>query len=266
MNNNIGMNNRIQNLFEKKTKNILSIYFTAGYPKLESTVDIIENLSFSGVDLIEIGIPFSDPVADGPVIQNSSSIALNSGMTLKKLFSQIKNIRKITDIPLILMGYFNPIFKFGVEDFCKNASEIGIDGVIIPDLPFDVYLSDYKPVFNDNNILNIFLVTPQTTDERINKIVQFSEGFIYLVSSSSTTGNKNINEDFLKIYSQKFDRYNKKINKLIGFGIKDNQSFTTACRYANGAIIGTAFIKAISKNTDKETIKNFVDLVKSEGN
>lgn len=253
------MENRIQSLFRKKDKKILSVYFTAGYPALNDTVEIIRELEKNGADLIEIGIPFSDPVADGPVIQQSSEIALKNGMTLKLLFEQLENIREQVSIPLIMMGYFNPVMQYGIENFCLKCQEIGIDGTILPDLPLNVYEEDYKELFERNNLLNIFLITPQTPDERIRKIDSLSSGFIYMVSSSSTTGIKTNIIDSQSAYFERINQMNLNANKLVGFGISDRASFEKACAYTNGAIIGTAFIKALSgEGLVKEKVKTFV--------
>ena len=185
------MNNRINQLFQEKKERVLSVYFTAGYPNLEDTVPVIQELVKNGVDLIEIGMPFSDPVADGPVIQYSSMIALQNGMSIRKLFDQLKDIRQLVDIPLILMGYLNPVLQYGVENFCEKCNEIGIDGLIIPDLPMDVYQEQFKSIFEVSNLHNIFLITPQTPEGRIREIDEASTGFIYMVSSNATTGAKN---------------------------------------------------------------------------
>lgn len=252
--------NRIEQLFKEKKQNILSIFFTAGHPTLGSAEKIIVELEKSGADLIEIGIPFSDPVADGSVIQQSSNVALNNGMTLNLLFEQLKNIRQKVKIPLILMGYFNPIFKFGVEKFCKTAAEIGIDGTIIPDLPISEYQEKYAEIFEKYNIFNVQLITPQTSPKRMQTIAEVSKGFVYLVSTSSTTGNKQLQEDALRDYSQKFANINT--NKLIGFGISSKQSFETACKYANGAIIGSAFVKFICTEEKISQISEFISSIK----
>ena len=240
------MKNRITALFERKDKNILSIYFTAGYPELNDTQTIITELEKSGADLIEIGMPFSDPVADGPVIQHSSEIALQNGMSINLLFEQLKEIRRSISIPLILMGYLNPVMQYGIENFCQKCKETGIDGTIIPDLPLEIYEAEYKEIFEENSLSNIFLVTPQTSDERIRKIDTLSTGFIYMVSSSSTTGVKGaVNEEQLA-YFEKIRTMNLRSKLLIGFGISDKASFEKASGYANGAIIGSAFVKALA--------------------
>lgn len=240
------MKNRITTLFERKDKNILSIYFTAGFPELNDTLTIITELGKRGVDLIEIGMPFSDPVADGPVIQYSSEIALKNGMTINLLFEQLKEIRKNISIPLILMGYINPVMQFGIENFCKKCKETGIDGTIIPDLPLEIYEEEYKEIFKKNSLSNIFLITPQTPEERIRKIDAASTGFIYMVSSSSTTGVKGaVNEEQIS-YFERIRNMNLRSKRLIGFGISDKASFEKASSYANGAIIGSAFVKALA--------------------
>ena len=253
------MENRITSLFERKDKNILSIYFTAGYPELNDTAAIISELEKSGADLIEIGMPFSDPVADGPVIQHSSEIALRNGMTIHLLFEQLTEIRKSVTIPLILMGYLNPVMQYGIEKFCNKCKEIGIDGTIIPDLPLETYEAEYKEIFEKNSLSNIFLVTPQTSEERIRKIDSLSNGFIYMVSSSSTTGVKGaVNEEQIS-YFERIQNMNLRSKILIGFGISGKASFEKASCYANGAIIGSAFVKALEGEGTLETkVKGFV--------
>ena len=221
--------NRIDKTLKEKD-NILSIYFTAGYPHLKSTTEIIKNLVSAGTDMIEIGLPFSDPLADGETIQMSSKIALDNGMSTKILFDQLKGIRNHVNIPLIIMGYFNPIFQFGVEEFCKKCNEIGIDGLIIPDLPIDIYLTKYKPIFEKNQLQNIFLITPQTSEERIEYIDKNSGGFIYVVSSSSITGSTNkFNENSLN-YFRRLEKMRLSTPKIIGFGISNNENFSIASK------------------------------------
>ncbi len=253
------MNNRINKLFQEKGRNILSVYFTAGYPNLNDTVPTIHELVKNGVDLIEIGMPFSDPVADGPVIQHSSLIALQNGMSLHQLFDQLKDIRQSVSIPLILMGYINPVLQFGVEAFCQKCSEIGIDGLIIPDLPLLVYEEEYKSIFETNNLHNIFLITPQTSDERLRMIDEVSSGFIYMVSSNSTTGAKEGVSDFQKSYFERISKFGLKNPRLIGFGISSAETFRNACQYAQGAIIGSAFVNAIGADLPlEEKVSQFV--------
>jgi tryptophan synthase alpha chain len=256
------MNNRINKLFQEKKERILSVYFTAGYPNLDDTVPIIQELVKNGVDLIEIGMPFSDPVADGPVIQHSSLISLQNGMSIRKLFDQLKNIRQTVDIPLILMGYINPVLQYGVAAFCKKCNEIGIDGLIIPDLPMDVYEEEFKSVFEANNLHNIFLITPQTSEERLKLIDQVSSGFIYMVSSNATTGAKTSVSDFQKQYFERVNSMALKNPRMIGFGISNAETFENACQYASGAIIGSAFVKALEGSESLEQkISGFINSI-----
>ncbi len=244
--------NRITELFKRKNA-ILSVYFTAGFPALKDTVPVIESLSAAGVDLIEIGIPFSDPLADGPVIQHSSELALRNGMTLRLLFEQLKDIRRSIQAPLLFMGYLNPVLQFGVEAFCIQAQEVGIDGVIIPDLPFSEYVEEYEAMFTKYGIINIFLITPQTSEARIRLIDEHSKGFIYMVSAASTTGAKAGVTAVQSDYFARVRAMNLRNPLLIGFGISDNETFANACAYANGAIIGSAYIRALEQGTDVQT-------------
>ncbi len=254
--------NRINQLFQTKKKNILSVYFTAGYPNLDDTVAIIQTLEKNGVDLIEIGMPFSDPVADGPVIQNSSTVALKNGMSIRKLFEQLANIRESVKISLILMGYLNPVIQFGVENFCLKCREVGIDGLILPDLPLSVYQEEYQAVFEQYGLHNILLITPQTTDTRIRQIDQASNGFIYMVSSSSTTGAKEKVSDFHEEYFERVNQLDLKNPRLIGFGISNQETFANACKYASGAIIGSAFVQALEEDVSlDERISHFVNRI-----
>lgn len=241
----------------KEDKKLLSIYFTAGYPNLNDTVGIIQDLEKNGVDMIEIGLPFSDPLADGPTIQNSSTLALKNGMTSEVLFDQLKDIRKTVAIPLIIMGYFNPMFQYGVEAFCKKCQELGIDGLIIPDLPVDVYHEQYQAIFEKYGLINVFLITPQTSDERIRYIDSISNGFIYMVSSASTTGAKSGFGEEQTEYFERIAKMDLKNPQVIGFGISNNDTFTQATKHAKGAIIGSAFVKFLKKN-GTSTIKDFV--------
>ncbi|GGG55116.1 tryptophan synthase subunit alpha [Bizionia arctica] len=238
--------NRINKKIQE-SKKILSIYFTAGYPKTDDTVNIIQNLEKSGVDMIEIGLPFSDPLADGPTIQASSTQALKNGMTTEVLFKQLKDIRESVNIPLIIMGYFNPILQYGVEAFCKKCEEIGIDGLIIPDLPVDVYNEKYKATFEKHGLINVFLITPQTSVERIRFIDSISNGFIYMVSSASVTGSQSGFGDEQTNYFKRIADMNLKNPQIIGFGISDNKTFLQATQFSKGAIIGSAFIKHLTK-------------------
>lgn len=253
--------NRLKKLFDTKKENLLSIYYTAGYPNLDSTVAIAEKLQEAGVDFLEIGFPYSDPVADGPVIQNSSQVALDNGMTVKVLFEQLKDLRKTVDIPILLMGYVNPMIQYGVKEFCAKAKEVGVDGVIVPDLPMYEYEDLYKDNFINNGLSNIFLVTPQTSEERIRKIDELSNGFIYLLSSSATTGsNLNVSED-IGAYYNRVKAMNLKNPLIIGFGISDKASFDRASSYVNGAIVGSAFVKTI--NNKEDYLSHIPDFIKN---
>ena len=241
----------------KENKKLLSIYFTAGYPKIDDTVSIIQNLEKSGVDMIEIGLPFSDPLADGPTIQASSTQALKNGMTTEVLFDQLKDIRQSVSIPLIIMGYFNPMLQYGVEAFCKKCKELGIDGLIIPDLPVDVYHDQYKSIFEKYGLINVFLITPQTSDQRIRYIDSVSNGFIYMVSSASTTGTRSGFGEEQTNYFKRIADMNLNNTQIVGFGISNNKTFKQATAYAKGAIIGSAFIKHLTNNGIKK-IDSFV--------
>jgi tryptophan synthase alpha chain len=250
--------NRLQELFKNKNKNILSVYFTAGYPELNATGSIIKSLQRSGADFIEAGMPFSDPMADGPTIQHSSDIALKNGMNLDIYFHQLKEIRDETSVPLLAMGYVNQMMRYGEERFLQRCQEAGIAGLILPDLPLKIYLENYKTLFEKYGLVNIFLITPQTSEERIRQIDDVSNAFIYMVSSASTTGSKkNINKSQLD-YFKKIKAMNLKNPLIIGFGISNRETFETACYYAAGAIVGSAFIKAIEQDCSEENIESFV--------
>ena len=250
--------NRINKLFKEEKNNILSIYFTAGYPSLNDTTEIIKTLDECSVDLIEIGMPFSDPIADGPVIQDSSNIAIKNGMNTSILFRQLKQIRNITQIPIVLMGYLNPVYQYGYENFINKIIDCDIDGVIIPDMPLSDYLNNFKNQFDKFNISFISLISPNTSDKRIKEIDSISNGFIYVVSSSSITGKRSDFSDEQINYFKRIEDL-KLINpKIIGFGISDRDSYRSACQYSNGAIIGTSFIKALSGNNLKKSIKNYI--------
>lgn len=256
--------NRIKKLFEKKSGNILSVYFTAGYPGLNDTKTIIKTLADNGTDIIEIGMPFSDPLADGPVIQKSNDIALKNGMNIKLLFKQLENIRQETDIPLLLMGYLNPVMQYGIKEFCIMAEETGIDGLILPDLPVYIYLQEYKELFEKYNLSIVFLVAPETSDTRVREIDSISNGFIYIVSSSSTTGVKEDIESKQIKYFKRIENLSLRNPRLIGFGISNHKTFKRACEFGNGAIIGSAFIKVL-EGPDinlEEKIKNFITAIK----
>jgi tryptophan synthase alpha chain len=255
--------NRIDKLFKEKTTNILSVYFTAGYPNLDSTVGIIKALSDSGADMVEIGMPFSDPIADGPVIQQSNQKALQNGMNLKLLFKQLSDIRNEVKIPVLLMGYLNPVMQFGVEKFCAQCESIGIDGVILPDLPHAIYIEEYMNIFNKHNLYNILLITPQSTQERILTIDKISSGFIYLVSSSSVTGSRKDFTDDQMSYFKRVDEMKLENPCLIGFGISDHNTFINAARFARGGIIGSAFVSLLGKEGDSlEIISRFINEIR----
>lgn len=247
----------------KDPKKLLSIYFTAGYPALKDTTRIIEALEHSGVDMIEIGLPFSDPLADGPTIQASSTAALQNGMTTDELFDQLVSIRKKVEIPLLIMGYFNPILQYGVEAFCEKCATIGIDGLIIPDLPVDVFYEQYMAIFKKYHINNVFLITPQTSDERIKFIDEISNGFIYMVSSASTTGARDTFDKEQQEYFDRISKLNLKTPQIVGFGISNHETFRQATAQANGAIIGSAFVKFLKENPI-ERIPEFINGILTE--
>lgn len=236
--------NRIQAVLSKPGK-LLSIYFTAGFPELEDTVPILRELEAAGADLVEIGLPFSDPLADGPTIQQSSTHALQNGMTTARLFEQLKDIRREVSLPLILMGYFNPVLQYGVEHFCQRCAEVGIDGLILPDLPLDIYEKEYRPVLERHGLSMVFLISPQTSDARIRQIDAASDSFIYMVSSASTTGVQQGFGPAQQAYFERIHSLRLRHPQLVGFGIGDAESFRTATRHAKGAIIGSAFIRLL---------------------
>lgn len=251
--------NRLKKLFKHKNSNILNIYITAGFPALNDTILIVKELEKAGADIVEIGMPFSNPLADGLTIQASSQKAIENGITLKIIFNQVAEIRKTVQIPLILMGYFNQVLKFGVRDFFSKAREVGADGLIIPDLPIDVYKNEYASLVDEIDLDLIFLITPQTSNERIKMIDKISKGFVYLVSAHSTTGAQQDLQNSQIEYFKKIKAMNLENPALIGFGISNSKTFSTACKYANGAIIGSAFINAIADSTDMPvTIHQFV--------
>jgi tryptophan synthase alpha chain len=245
--------NRLHNLFAGEKRNLLSIYYTAGAPELNSTVDIAERLEKAGVDFLEIGFPYSDPLADGPTIQQSSQTALENGMNLNVLFEQLASLRKKVNIPVLLMGYLNPVVQYGIERFCKQAAEAGVDGVILPDLPIYEYENMYGKYFKENNLSNIFLVTPQTSEERIRHIDTLSEAFIYLLSSSTITGKSLEINDVVDSYFMRIKNMGLKNPTIVGFGIASKPAFQKACQYNSGAIVGSAFVKYLSAE------KNYLD-------
>lgn len=251
--------NRIDQLLQNKKSRIVNIYFTAGYPNLDSTIPIIRLLEKNGAGLIEIGMPFSDPLADGPVIQESSRIALENGMTTELLFEQLQNLRTLTEIPVVLMGYLNPVLQYGIEKFLIRMESCGIDGLILPDLPPEVYETQYKSLFEKYNVFPIFLVTPQTKPDRLIYLDSLSKGFLYAVSSSSTTGGKAGFDENHIAYFERLASEKLKNPRMIGFGISNNESLETVFRYASGAIIGSAFIKNLNKNTEDFGIPEFMN-------
>jgi len=243
--------NRINQLFETKKENILSVYFTAGFPKLEDTVPTLQCLQENGVDLIEIGVPFSDPLADGLVIQNSSQAALHNGMSIRKLFDQLSAVRSSVHVPLIMMGYLNPVMQFGFEAFCKECHRVGVDGMIIPDLPMSDFLAEYKEIASRYGLEFIFLITPETSEERIREIDGHTNGFIYMVSSAATTGTQSSFDNKVD-YFNRINSMNLKNPRLVGFGISNKSTRDLVNRYSCGAIIGSAFIKALEQTQDVE--------------
>jgi tryptophan synthase alpha chain len=249
---------RLNELLQKKQNHVLNVYCTAGYPRLDSTVEVMKCLQSNGVDLIELGMPYSDPLADGPVIQASSTKALQNGMTISKLFEQLKNFRTEIHVPVILMGYLNPLLQYGFERFCAMCAEVGIDGLIIPDIPIYEYENEYRQIVEQYHLDFIFLVTPETSEERIKKLDGSSSGFLYAVSSSSITGS---DKDFSAVenYLKRLKEMKLKNPILVGFGIKDKSTFEAACKYANGAIIGTAYIKAIENGNTEEATRKFLE-------
>jgi len=254
--------NRLQQLFNSGKQNLLSIFFTAGYPTLDSTLGIAETLERSGADFLEIGFPYSDPVADGPVNQHSSQMALQNGMSLNVLFDQLAALRERVSIPVLLMGYFNPVVQYGVERFCKKAAEVGVDGVILPDLPMYEYEALYARYFKENNVCNIFMVTPQTSAERIQKIDSLSNSFIYLLSASIITGSSIQQSDNIEAYYQRVKQMNLKNPAIFGFGITDKPTFGKACSYGRGAIIGSRFVKLLGEEDYLEKIPGFIKAIK----
>jgi tryptophan synthase alpha chain len=253
--------NRITHLFNKKNYRVLNIYCTAGYPEIDSTLPVMKALQSNGVDLIELGMPYSDPLADGPVIQESSSRAISNGMTIKKLFADLQHFRDEIHVPVILMGYMNPVLQYGFEKFCADAAACGIDGLILPDLPEYEYEKFYAPIMKQYGLSFTFLITPETSDERIKKFDELSSGFIYAVSSSATTGSQQ-NTVGVEAYLQRLQSMQLKNPVLVGFGIKDKDSFDRACKYTNGAIIGTAYIQALNEaKSVEETTRSFINSV-----
>ena len=243
----------IYNLLEEKSVNNLSIYFTAGFPKLDDTAKVIQELSNATVDFIEVGLPYSDPLADGPTIQKSSQKALHNGMNLDVVFDQLLEIKATNNTPLVLMGYLNQLLKYGEEKFCQKVVDCGIDTLILPDLPMVEYENHYQSLFNSYGLNNVFLITPHTSVERILKIDSYTQSFIYMVASSSITGAKGEISEEQIAYFKRIKSMNLKSKLIIGFGISDHQTFSKACEYGNGAIIGSAFIESLEKNGVEKT-------------
>lgn len=239
--------NRIDKLFAGNPSNLLSIYFCAGAPTLDGTADVIRTLEKNGVSMIEVGIPFSDPMADGVVIQNAATKALRNGMTLEKLFSQLQDIRKDVNIPLVLMGYLNPVFNYGFENFCRKCAQVGVDGMIIPDLPFNDYIRLYKPIADKYDIRVIMLITPETSEERVRLIDQNTSGFLYMVSSASTTGAQKDFNAAKQAYFKKIEDMILRIPRMVGFGISNKATFDAACAHACGGIIGSRFVTLLDQ-------------------
>lgn len=261
------MKNRLTELFKQKKDNILNIYFTAGFPEFNSTRENLLALQEGGADMVEIGMPYSDPVADGPTIQESNMKAIDNGMTISKLFEQLEGMRDEIHLPILLMGYINPVMQYGVEKFCQKAAEVGVDGLILPDLPVIEYNELYKATFEQYNLSNIFMVTPQTPEARMKVIDESSNGFIYAVSTSSTTGNADVKTDTQKqtAYFERLRDGHFKNPVLIGFNIKDHETFSRACAYTNGAIVGTAYIKNLAKGGDVHaSTKAFVSALRGK--
>ena len=255
--------NRISALFASRKDPILNIYATAGYPNFGDTMLVLNALQEGGVDIIEIGMPYSDPIADGETIQQSNQVSLDQGMTVTHLFDQLKNMRPSISVPVLLMGYINPVLQFGVERFCQKCQEVGVDGLILPDLPLAEYQQSYQSIFEQYGLLNIFLITPQTSDERIIQIDAVSEGFIYMVSSASTTGAKSGISTDQETYFKRIDNMKLKNPRLVGFGISDRESFIKASNGASGAIIGSAFVKLLGNARNlREEIVGFVKSIK----
>ena len=244
--------NRINQLFHSNKKDLLSIYFCAGNPTLDGTANVIRTLEKHGVNMIEIGIPFSDPMADGIVIQNAATQALRNGMSLKILFEQLQDIRKEVSIPLILMGYLNPIMQFGFDNFCRQCNECGIDGVIIPDLPFRDYQEHYRPIAERHNVKVIMLITPETSEARVREIDAHTDGFIYMVSSAATTGAQQDFNDQKRAYFKKIEDMHLNNPLMVGFGISNKATFEAACEHASGAIIGSRFVTLLDEEKDPE--------------
>ena len=254
---------RIKKTFEEANGPLLNVYFTAGYPELESTIPNVKALEEGGADLIELGMPYSDPLADGETIQQSSSVAINNGMSIETLFDQLTDVRKDVGLPILLMGYLNPIMQFGSKEFCEKCKEVGVDGLIIPDLPLELFDAEFSDLFKSNDLDFVFLITPETPDDRVKEIDERTTGFIYMVSSSSTTGKSGELSQEQIAYFERIENMKLQNPRMIGFGISDSHTFKQATSHAEGAIIGSAFIKQLAEDASEGSIKNFVKKVKS---
>jgi len=255
---------RIEQAFLNSKHPLLNVYFTAGFPEKDSTLPVLKSLESGGVDIVEIGMPYSDPLADGPTIQQSSMEALANGMTIETLFLQLKKMREQVSLPVILMGYLNPIMQFGMEGFCEKCREVGVDGLIIPDLPMELFDSEFQEIFQRNHLDFIFLITPETSQDRIIEIDKRSTGFLYMVSSSSTTGaTGELTEEQLD-YFKRIEKMNLRNKRMIGFGISDSRTFQQATKYAEGAIVGSAFIKQLERDFSSDGIGQFIHEIRLE--
>lgn len=255
--------NRITGLFKTKQKGIVSVYYTAGYPRLGDTLGTLKAVQEKGIDLVEVGIPFSDPMADGPVIQESSTRSLRNGMSLRLLFEQLEDMRAGIHIPVILMGYLNPIMQFGFEAFCKKCAETGVDGMIIPDLPFDDYMANYKAVADKYDLKTIMLITPETSEKRVRLIDEHTGGFIYMVSSAAITGAQKNFDEQKQAYFQRIDNMHLRNPRLVGFGISNKATFDAACAYSSGAIIGSKFVQLLAQeSTAEKAIEKLLEALK----
>lgn len=255
--------NRLTRLLLARKQNLLAIYYTAGFPQLDSTVTIARYLEQASADIIEIGMPFSDPIADGPVIQQSSAIALRNGMTIGRAIEQVRSIREQVSVPILLMGYFNPVLQYGLERFCREAAGAGVDGVVLPDLPLREYQREYRDNFVSNKLSAVFLIAPSTSDERIRQIDKASDGFVYAVSSAATTGTRNELPSDLDSYLSRLRSLELRNPWLVGFGISDWKSFRKVCEFGSGAIVGSAFVKMLETSVNLESdVQDFVDRIR----
>ena len=256
------MTKRIEHIFQQKDKEKLTLYFTAGYPRLEDITTILKALEVTDVDLIEIGIPYSDPLADGETIQATGQQALDNGMNLKTLFEQLADLRSITQKPIFLMGYCNNVLKYGTEKFCRQCQEVGVDGLIMPDMPINEYKEQFQPYFEQYGLKNVFLITPKTSEERIRQIDELDGGFIYMVSSAATTGGSWEGSEERIGYLKRVDQMNLKTPKMVGFGISDHAALKLVNQYTDGAIVGSAFLRALDPDKLEQSVKDFVSMMR----